>query len=227
MIEIVGNQPSELLETFLQSIEQGKSVVRLKRNAALYYQGDIADAAFFLQSGRMKLVVVSFGGKQATLSVLRPKELFGLGAGEDASHIATATALEPATVLRVEYPPFISALRANPRIYELVLASLANQYLHLQKHLCAQLLDQSQQRLARTLIALNHPTKGPYSGRLPPQISHRVLASMIGTTRSRVTFFINQFRSRGLVAPGKRTVVHGSKLREALHSGLLDGVLPE
>jgi CRP-like cAMP-binding protein len=226
MTEIDANPPSEL-EMLLQSVERGKSVVRLRRNAALFYEGEIADAAFFLQSGRMKLVVVSFGGKEATLSVLGPKQLFGLSTEEDASHIATAIALEPATVLRVEYDSFFSTLRANPRIYECVLASLANQNLHLQKHLCAHLLDQSQQRLARTLIALNHPTNGPYSGRLPPQISHRVLASMIGTTRSRVTFFMNKFRSRGFVAPGKRTVVHGSKLTEALHSGQLDCLLPE
>jgi len=212
-----------LVEGFLRSISQGKSVLRVRKNTALYYQGDAADAVFFLHSGRMKLVVVSFGGKEATLSVVQPQEFFGLaGSDEDASHLATAVALEPATVTRVEHGAFIGALRKNPRIYGLVLTSLSGQILHLQRKLCAHLLDCSQQRLARTLLALSYPDGERHLAVLGPKISHRVLATMVGTTRSRITFFMNRFRILGFVAPGRPTVIHTAKLTTALHTGLLD-----
>ena len=212
-----------LLERFLRSITQGKSVLRVRKNTALYYQGDAADAVFFLHSGRMKLVVVSFGGKEATLSVVRPQEFFGLaGSDEDALHLATAVALEPSMVTRVEHAAFVGALRKNPRVYDLVLTSLSGQILHLQRKLCAHLLDCSQQRLARTLLALSHPDGERHLAVLAPKISHRVLATMVGTTRSRITFFMNRFRSLGFVAPGRPTVIHTAKLTTALHTGLLD-----
>src|SRR5262245_13612946 len=222
------NEESMLLERFLKSIPQGQSVMQIRRHGHLYYQGEVADAVFFLHSGRVRLVVVSFGGKEATLSVVRPHEFFGLvGSSEDEEHLATAIALTPVTVTRVEHAAFFKALQTNPKVCDLILVKLSSQILSLQRTLCGHLLDCGQQRLARALLTLSHSSGDSRPAVLTPKLSHQMLATMIGTTRARVTSFMCRFRNLGLISPGNPMIVHTSKLTSALHSGVFDRLSPD
>lgn len=219
----VCEDPRALLENFLCKIPQGKLRLRMSRkNRVLFHQGDRAEALYFLHSGTVKLVVVSACGREATFATVRPGEFFGLARAEEEEHLGSAITLEPVVATRIERKVFFRMLRENPTIYGLVASVLSSQILHLQRGLCAQLLDCGQQRLARILVDLSSCAAGPLQGTLALKVSHRVLASMAGTTRSRVTFFMGRFRRLGYVAPGRPTIIHTSKLASALRSGLLD-----
>ena len=205
------------LDVLLAGITTGKKALKYNRNQIIFSQGDPADAVFLILQGQVKLTVVSFAGKEATLSVLGPQEFFGVGAlGQQRQRLGSASALEPSVLIRVEKNVMLKALREQPHLFDFFLASVLNRNVTLQKDLCTQILDPTEKRLIRVLLKLSQSGQ-ERQGRIKlTQLSHEILATMVGTTRSRVTFFINKFRKLGLIDAGKGLLVHPSRLSGAL-----------
>ncbi|MCI0417786.1 MAG: Crp/Fnr family transcriptional regulator [Acidobacteria bacterium] len=205
------------LQSAISKLVCKKNVLNFGKNEVIFSQGDPADALFHIQEGRVKLSVVSAGGKEATLSVLGAKDLFGLGCLScQRRRLGTATTLEPSELIRIDRDNWVKALREQPELFEAVLAHLSNRNIELQKDLCAQIFDHSEKRLARVLLKLTQ-----FGGEHPepvviPKISHDTLASMVGTTRSRITYFMNRFRERGFIDTKRGVMVHPSRLSAAL-----------
>jgi CRP-like cAMP-binding protein len=192
-------------------------VLNFRKNEVIFSQGDPADAVFYLQTGRVKIAVVSPSGKEATLSMFGAKELVGLGClSVEKRRLGTATALEQSELIRIDRTSWINLLREQPELFEVVLSHLSNRNIELQKDLCAQILDHSERRLARVLLKLTQIGIGQREAVILPRISHDTLASMVGTTRSRITYFMNCFRKRGLIDYKGGVMVHPSRLNAAL-----------
>jgi CRP/FNR family transcriptional regulator, cyclic AMP receptor protein len=189
------------ITSLLEKTTAGKQVLKLRKGGKVFAQGDVADAIFFLQAGKVKISVVSQSGKEAVLSLLGPPNFFGEGALVGQSlRISTATALETATLLRVEKVAMMRALYEQPEMAEQFMAALLTRNLELEEDLCDQIFNQSEKRLARVLLKLARLRD---QDALPdPKIlmlSHETLAEMVGTTRSRITHFMNKFRAMGLI----------------------------
>jgi CRP/FNR family cyclic AMP-dependent transcriptional regulator len=187
--------------TLVGNISEGKHVMRVQKGETIFSQGDRADDIYFIETGRVKVSVVSPGGKEAVLVMLGPHSFFGEGALVGQSlRVSTATTLEPATVLRVEKRAMLRALHAQPDLSERFMASLLRRNIDLEEDLCDQLFNHSEKRLARVLLKLAR-LRQPEA--IPdvtlPTLSHETLAEMVGTTRSRITYFMNKFRKLGLI----------------------------
>lgn len=188
-------------ENLLKNIGDGKTLLRLQKDSTVYSQGDAAEAIYFIQDGKVKITVVSAAGKEAVLAMLGPRSSLGEGClvGQTL-RIGTATAIQPSTLFRIEKRAMLRALQAQPELSEKFTASLLSRNIDLEEDLCDQLFNHSEKRLARVLLKLarfgQHDT-------LPeakmPRVSHETLAEMVGTTRSRVTHFMNKFRTLGLI----------------------------
>ncbi len=156
---------------------------------------------FFVQSGKVKISVVSPGGKEAVLVMLGSHDFFGEGSLVGQSlRVSTATALEPSTVFRIEKMVMVRALRDQAALSEIFIAALLVRNINLEEDLCDQLFNHSEKRLARVLlklVRLREPDVPP-DGKIP-NLSHEILAEMVGTTRSRITHFMNKFRTMGLI----------------------------
>jgi len=189
------------VESLLKNIVGGKHVLQLQKNTRLFSQGDEADAIYFIQSGRVKVTVVSAQGKEAVLAMLGPHEFFGEGClvGQP-FRISTATATESSTVFRVQKQAMLRALHAQPGLSEKFTAALLARNIDLEEDLCDQLFNHSEKRLARVLLKLSR--LGQHAD-MPdakmPRMTHQTLAEMVGTTRSRITFFMNKFKKLGLI----------------------------
>jgi CRP-like cAMP-binding protein len=189
------------ITSLLEKTTSGKQALRLRKGGKLFVQGDVANAIFFLQTGKIKISVVSRTGKEAVLGLLGPPNFFGEGSLVGQSlRLSTATALEASTVLRVEKGAMVRALHEQPDLAEKFMAALLTRNLELEEDLCDQLFNQSEKRLARVLLKLARLRD---RDALPdPKIlmlSHETLAEMVGTTRSRITHFMNKFRTMGLI----------------------------
>jgi CRP-like cAMP-binding protein len=205
------------LQDAIPKLVSRRNVLNFRKNEVIFSQGDPADAVFYLQTGRVKIAVVSPSGKEATLSMFAAKELVGLGClSVEKRRLGTATALEPSELIRIDRTSWINLLREQPELFEVVLSHLSNRNIELQKDLCAQILDHSERRLARVLLKLTHIGIGQREAVILPRISHDTLASMVGTTRSRITYFMNCFRKRGLIDYKGGVMVHPSRLNAAL-----------
>lgn len=199
---------------FLAHVSSGKRVLNLQKSNVVYSQGDPADAVFYIQQGRVKLTMVSFTGKEATLSVLGPTDFLGVCCLSDQTErLVTATTLEPTVLIRIEKDVLMRSLCANPAVFEPFLSYVLKRTLNLQKDLCTQILDPSEKRLARILLRLaqSEGEENEASVKLP-KISHEILATMVGTTRSRITYFMNKFKDQGFIEYGKGMEVHPSQL---------------
>jgi CRP/FNR family cyclic AMP-dependent transcriptional regulator len=209
------NHRTDRLDDLLTAVRSGKGTLRFPRKAAIYSQGDPADSVYYLQSGKVKISVVSFAGKEATLSIVGPNDFFGvccLSPGSE-ERLSTASAIEPSQVIRIEKSVMMKALREQPLLLDSFLGSVLKRTLSLQKDLCTQILDPSEKRLARTLLNLAPlGERDDHECVRVPRISHDTLASMVGTTRSRVTYFLNQFRNRGYIGYDNGIVVHPDRL---------------
>ena len=187
--------------TLLGKISEGKHVMSLRKGEKIFSQGDSADAIYFVQSGRVKISVVSSAGKEAVLVMLGPHAFFGEGSlvGQPL-RLSTATALEPVTLFQVEKRTMLRALHDQADLSEKFMATLLARNIGLEEDLCDQLFNHSEKRLARVLLKL--ADLNGHNG-LPdapmPTLSHETLAEMVGTTRSRVTHFMNKFRKMGLI----------------------------
>ena len=184
----------------------------------IFSQGDEAYAGFYFQEGKVKLSVVSQQGKEAVVAMLGPGGFLGEGclAGQLVC-MATATTTEDSTLVRIEKRAMIDALHNEPTFAELFLTYLLSRNIRIQEDLVDQLFNSSEKRLARVLLLMAHFGKEGKSEAVIPKISQEVLAEMVGTTRSRVSFFMNKFRKLGFLEYNGRVHVHSSLLNVVLH----------
>jgi len=210
-------EASDPIEQALNSLSFGKRVLSLRKNQVVFSQGEPADALYYIQRGKVKLVVVSFAGKEATLSVMGKGEFFGLGSLQQRSlRLATATTLEPSVIVRIERDIMQRELRSHPRLSEVLMTQLLSRTLTLQKDLCTHIFDPSEKRLARVLLKLSRLGDEGEQQVAMPKISHDTLATMVGTTRSRITYFMNKFKKLGFIDYGKEMMIHAPRLTAAI-----------
>jgi len=196
---------------FLEKAGLGRKIVELKSRGAFFSQGSPADSIFYLQKGRAKLTVVSKNGKEATITLISPGDFVGEEsiAGAVGLRLATATAITACTALKIERGEIIRVLHEEHAFSDL--------FLRTQADLVDQLFNSSEKRLARILLLLAEFGKPGDPESLIPQITQETLAEMIGTTRSRVSFFMNRFRKLGFIEYNGRIRVHRSLLNVVLH----------
>jgi CRP-like cAMP-binding protein len=199
--KVTSTPPDPYVTTLLEKISDGKNVMSVRKGKKIFSQGDRADAIYFVQSGRVKVSVVSSAGKEAVLAMLGPHDFFGEGSLVGQSlRMSTATTLEPATVFQVEKRAMLRALHAQPELSERFMGSLLKRNIDLEEDLCDQLFNHSEKRLARVLLKLARLREHEVvSDATIPTLSHETLAEMVGTTRSRITHFMNKFRKMGLI----------------------------
>jgi CRP-like cAMP-binding protein len=205
-------------QTFLAKVGQGKTLLQIRKRQLIFSQGDAADAVFYLQEGRVRLSVVSQQGKEAVIAMLEPGGFLGEGclAGQLVC-MATATAVESSTLVRIDRQAMTRVLHEEPAFSELFLGYLLSRNIRIQEDLVDQLFNSSEKRLARVLLLMAHFGKEAKSEAIIPKISQEVLAEMIGTTRSRVSFFMNKFRKLGFLEYNGGVHVHSSLLNIVLH----------
>jgi CRP-like cAMP-binding protein len=205
-------------QTFLAKVGQGKTLLQIRKRQLIFSQGDAADAVFYLQEGRVRLSVVSQQGKEAVIAMLEPGGFLGEGclAGQLVC-MATATAVESSTLVRIDRQAMTRVLHEEPAFSELFLGYLLSRNIRIQEDLVDQLFNSSEKRLARVLLLMAHFGKEAKSEAIIPKISQEVLAEMIGTTRSRVSFFMNKFRRLGFLEYNGGVHAHSSLLNIVLH----------
>jgi CRP-like cAMP-binding protein len=207
------------LTTFLEEAEVGRRVVHLQPKQVFFSQGSSADCIFYLRTGRAKLTVVSHDGKEATVALLSAGEFIGEEslASVGGLHMATASAIDPCTALRIEKGEMIRLMHEERAFSEMYLKFLLARSMRTQADLVDQLFNSSEKRLARILLLLAEFGKPGEPEHLVPPITQETLAEMVGTTRSRVSFFMNRFRKLGLIDYNGRIRVHKSLLNVVLH----------
>jgi CRP/FNR family cyclic AMP-dependent transcriptional regulator len=205
---------------FLATIGEGRKVVVFPKKQTIFTQGDAADAIFYIQKGKVRLTVVSKTGKEATLGILNEGEFFGEGglAGQPL-RMGSATALTDCELLRIDKKAMMMALHREHTFSDLFVAYLLARNIRYEEDLVDQLFNSSEKRLARILLLLAHFGKEGAPQTVIPKISQETLAEMIGTTRSRVSFFMNRFRELGFLdyEGGSGLQVHSSLLNIVLH----------
>jgi len=206
-------------KSFLATIGAGRKVVAFPKKETVFTQGDAADSVFYIQEGKIRLTVVSKIGKEATLGILNRGEFFGEGglAGQPL-RMGSATALTDCELLRIEKKAMMEALHREHEFSDMFVAYLLARNIRYEEDLVDQLFNSSEKRLARILLLLAHFGKESVPETVIPKISQETLAEMIGTTRSRVSFFMNRFRKLGFVDYGEGGLqVHSSLLNIVLH----------
>jgi CRP/FNR family transcriptional regulator, cyclic AMP receptor protein len=204
---------------FLATIGEGRKVVTFPKKETIFAQGDPADAVFYIQEGKVRLTVVSKIGKEATLGILSEGEFFGEG-GLAGQHLrmGSAIAMTDCELLRIEKKAMMLALHREHKFSDLFVAYLLSRNIRYEEDLVDQLFNSSEKRLARLLLLLAHFGKDGAPEIVIPKISQETLAEMIGTTRSRVSFFMNRFRELGFLDYGEGGLqVHSSLLNIVLH----------
>jgi CRP/FNR family transcriptional regulator, cyclic AMP receptor protein len=206
-------------EQFLAIIGQGRKVVPFPKKQIIFTQGDAADAVFYIQQGKVRLTVVSTIGKEATLGILNEGDFFGEGclAGQPL-RMGSATAMTDCELMRIDKKAMMLALHQEHTLSDLFTAYLLGRNIRYEEDLVDQLFNSSEKRLARTLLLLAHFGKEGVPQTVVPRISQETLAEMVGTTRSRVSFFMNRFRKLGFIDYGESGLqVHSSLLNIILH----------
>ena len=205
-------------QTFLSKVGSGKTNLTPHKKQVLYSQGDAADAVFYIQGGRVKLTVVSQQGREAVVAILEHGSFLGESclAGQTV-RTATATALEDSSIVRIDKGAMIRVLHEEPTFAELFMSYLLTHSIRIQADLVDQLFNSSEKRLARILLLLAHFGKEGKPEPVIAKVSQEMLAEMIGTTRSRVSFFMNKFRKLGFIHYNGGLHVHSSLLNIVLH----------
>jgi len=208
--------------TFLATIGQGRKNVKVARKRRIFAQGDTADAVFYIQTGKVRLTVVSKVGKEATIGILSEGNFFGEGAlAGQTLRMGSAVAMTDCQVLRIEKKAMMAALHRENSLSDMFVAYLLARNIRYEEDLVDQLFNSSEKRLARVLLMLAHFGKEGVPEPVVPKISQETLAEMVGTTRSRVSFFMNRFRKLGFIhyAGGVEggLQVHSSLLNVVLH----------
>jgi CRP/FNR family cyclic AMP-dependent transcriptional regulator len=207
------------LDAFLASAGIGRKLVRLKPRGIFFTQGNKADCVYFLQAGRAKLTVLSKSGKEATISLLTVGDFVGdeALAGVPGLRIASATAITICVALKIDRAEMIRVMHDEPAFADLFLRFLLARSIRTQADLIDHLFNSSEKRLARILLLMAEFGKAEEPETLIPPITQETLAEMIGTTRSRVNFFMNRFRKLGFIEYNGRIHVHKSLLNVVLH----------
>jgi CRP/FNR family transcriptional regulator, cyclic AMP receptor protein len=203
---------------FLEKVGSGKAVLIFQKNQNVFAQGDIADAVFYIQEGKVKLTVLSEQGKEAIVGILSPGQFFGEGClNGHPLRISTTTTMEKSIITSIAKEAMIAALHEEPKFSELFIAYLLTRNSRIEEDLIDQLFNSSERRLARLLLLLANFAKEGSPQPINPNISQETLAEMIGTTRSRVSFFMNKFRKLGFINYNGKIEVNSSLLGAVLH----------
>jgi len=208
--------------TFLATIGEGRKNLAVSKKQGIFVQGDAADAVFYIQKGRVKLTVVSKVGREATIGILGEGNFFGEGAlAGQALRMGSASAMTHCEIQRIEKKAMVAALHREHAFSDMFVAYLLARNIRYEEDLVDQLFNSSEKRLARVLLLLAHFGKEGVPEPVVPKISQETLAEMVGTTRSRVSFFMNRFRKLGFIhyAGGLEggLQVHSSLLNVVLH----------
>jgi CRP/FNR family transcriptional regulator, cyclic AMP receptor protein len=203
---------------FLAKVGAGKAILKFHKNQKVFEQGEIADTVFYIQKGRVKLTVLSEQGKEAVVAILESGQFFGEGCMNGHKlRISTTTAMEDCVITSITKEGMIAAVHDEPKFSELFMAYLLTRNSRIEEDLIDQLFNSSERRLARVLLLLANFGKEGSPQPISPNISQETLAEMIGTTRSRVSFFMNKFRRLGLINYNGKIEVHNSLLSAVLH----------
>jgi CRP/FNR family transcriptional regulator, cyclic AMP receptor protein len=203
---------------FLAKVGDGKTITKYLKDQIVFSQGDVGDAVFYIQKGKIKLTVISERGKEAVVGILGPDHFFGEGCmNGHPLRVTTATAIEQSLITRIPKAAMLSTLRDEPRFSELFMADLLSRNSRIEEDLIDQLFNSSEKRLARVLLLLanfgQEATVEPIVGKF----SQETLAEMIGTTRSRVSFFMNKFRKLGYIEYNGKLEIRNSLLNVVLY----------
>jgi CRP/FNR family cyclic AMP-dependent transcriptional regulator len=205
-------------KTFLARVGEGKTISKYRKNQIVFSQGEIADAVFYIQQGKVKLTVVSEQGKEAVVAILGPGQFFGEGClNGHPLRIATSRAVDECVITRLEKATMVAAIHNEPDFSELFMAYLLTRNSRIEEDLIDQLFNSSEKRLARLLLLLANFGKEGRPEPIMGTFSQETLAEMIGTTRSRVSFFMNKFRKLGFIEYNGKLEVRSSLLNVVLH----------
>ena len=203
---------------FLAKVGEGKTILKLEKNHIVFAQGDVADTVFYIQKGRIKVLVVSEQGKEAVVGILEAGQFFGEGCLNGHSlRISTTMAIEDCLITSITKSAMLAALHSEPKFSELFMTYLLSRNSRIEEDLIDQLFNSSEKRLARLLLLLANFGKDGAPQPITAQVSQETLAEMIGTTRSRVSFFMNKFRKLGLISYNGKIEVHSSLLNAVLY----------
>ena len=212
------SKPKFDAKAMLATVAQGRTARGYQKGQPIFSQGDRADAVFFIQTGKIKVTVLSQQGKQAVIALLGPGDFFGEGClGGQPLRMATATAMTDSGIARVAKPTMIRLLHRDAAFSEVFTTYLLSRNIRMEEDLVDQLFNSSERRLARILLLLANFGKEGRPETVVPKISQETLAEMVGTTRSRISHFMNKFRKLGFVAYNGGLEVHSSLLHVVLH----------
>jgi CRP/FNR family cyclic AMP-dependent transcriptional regulator len=205
-------------KAFLAKVGEGRSIATYRKSQIVFSQGDPADAVFYIQKGKVKVTVVSDQGKEAVVAILEADEFFGEAclAGQ-AQRISTVAAMTETAIVRLEKAAIIRVIHEEPAFSEMFMAHLLGRTIRVESDLIDQLFNSSEKRLARLLLLLANFGKEGKPEPIIAKISQETLAEMIGTTRSRVSYFMNKFRKLGFIHYNGGIEVHSSLLNAVLH----------
>lgn len=212
------SKPPFDLKVFLSKTNGGKTKARFSANDPVFVQGEKADAIFYIKDGKVKLTVLSKQGKEAVVAILKEGDFFGEGclAGQPL-RMATAVAISQCSVMKLEKAKVVALLHEEPSFSEFFVAHLLSRNIKIEEDLVDQLFNSSEKRLARVLLLLANFGKEGAPQTVIPKMSQETLAGIVGTTRSRVNFFMNRFRKLGFIEYNAGMKVHSSLLSVVLH----------
>ena len=203
---------------FLAKVGEGKTIAKYQKGQVVFSQGEVADAVFYIQKGKLKLTVVSEQGKEAVIAILGPGHFFGEGClNGHALRVATTTAMEECVITRLAKEMMITTIHSEPDFSEMFMAYLLARNSRIEEDLVDQLFNSSEKRLARLLLLLANFGKEARPEPIVGKISQETLAEMIGTTRARVSFFMNKFRKLGYIDYNGHLKVHNALLNVVLY----------
>jgi CRP/FNR family transcriptional regulator, cyclic AMP receptor protein len=205
-------------QAFLDTTGVSKKIAEFRRRETIFRQGDPSEQIFYIQKGGVKLSVLNNVGKEAVVAVLEPDEFFGEGCLTGLPfRMATATAITPSRLLAIEKEEMIRALHAEHALSDRFISYMLTRNIRLQEDLVDQLFNSSEKRLARTLLLLARYGKEEKPQKMVPKVSQEMLAEMVGTTRSRVNFFMNKFKKLGFIKYNGGLHINTSLLSVVLH----------
>jgi CRP/FNR family transcriptional regulator, cyclic AMP receptor protein len=203
---------------FLAKVGEGKTILKFNKNQAVFAQGDVADTVFYIQKGRIKVLVASEQGKEAVVGILEPGQFFGEGClNGHPLRISTTIAMEECLITSIAKDAMLTVLHSEPKFSELFIAYLLSRNSRIEEDLIDQLFNSSEKRLARLLLLLANFGKEGTPQPIATHVSQETLAEMVGTTRSRVSFFMNKFRKLGFISYNGKIEVHSSLLNAVLY----------
>ena len=206
------------LKTFLSTINGGRTLVSAPKKQTIFAQGDSSDSVFYIQKGRIKLTVLAKNGREATIGILKEGDFFGEGClAAQPLRMCTATAMTDCTLMRIDKKSMKEVIHREHLFSDMFVAYLLTRNIRYEEDLVDQLFNSSEKRLARILLLLAHFGKDGIPEVAIPKISQETLAEMVGTTRSRISFFMNRFRKLGFVRYDGGLEIHPSLLTVVLH----------